>query len=378
MYKGDKNKMSTQIITLDTPELKDIELSKSQQIKAIFEPMVKMLAEFESRYDDVLEKSMDGIDEDLVFEAKELREAIGKVKKDADKLRKEKKEPYLRAGKAIDAVNNVLKYAIQEKEEVLKSIEEHHKVQAQKRRDDLQEERVKLLAPYVENANLINLHSMPEDVFNAYFTTKKKEHEDKLLAEQKEKEEQIKKEKAEKEENERIRKENEKLKEESRLLKLKEQENERIVKQNEQLKKEAFERELKDKEVETKTSPYLRIGDGTVVEDIITIPIKREEYFSLKVDEMEMRRLNDAGVDNWDWYSEAINPEGKTTYQDEVNNIKKEIFGDEGKEYRDKCNRNGCQGIILVDQYPECSCHIISPCSRCTGPLMCTICDYGH
>jgi hypothetical protein len=38
--------------------------------------------------------------------------------------------------------------------------------------------------------------------------------------------------------------------------------------------------------------------------DTVTIP--RAEYDSLKNDEETLCRLNNAGVDNWEWYSEAI------------------------------------------------------------------------
>lgn len=61
---------------------------------------------------------------------------------------------------------------------------------------------------------------------------------------------------------------------------------------------------------------------------IDTIEITKMEYLNLRLQAEELRRLNNAGVDNWEWHGDAI-------YSDEYNeitmdefeeNLKKEIY----------------------------------------------------
>lgn len=47
---------------------------------------------------------------------------------------------------------------------------------------------------------------------------------------------------------------------------------------------------------------YTVVAPGT---ETVTLP--RAEHDSLKEDEETLLRLHNAGVDNWTWYSEAIN-----------------------------------------------------------------------
>lgn len=46
-----------QIVKLEAPELQGLEKSKAEQIKTTFEPMAKMLSEFEDRYNEVVLES---------------------------------------------------------------------------------------------------------------------------------------------------------------------------------------------------------------------------------------------------------------------------------------------------------------------------------
>lgn len=97
----------------------------------------------------------------------------------------------------------------------LEKIEKYAEIKEQKRLQDLQSERVEKISPYVEDASMLKLYEMDEDVWEAYFNTKR----DNWLAEQERlkqiEEERIAKEKAEAEERERIRLENERLKKEA-------------------------------------------------------------------------------------------------------------------------------------------------------------------
>ncbi|KKK84878.1 hypothetical protein LCGC14_2778880, partial [marine sediment metagenome] len=84
--------MSKALVKFDAPELKVIESSKAEQIKAVFVPMAEMLAEFEERFEGVVAESQKGITKDVCGRAKVLRIAISKVRIAAEKARKEHKE----------------------------------------------------------------------------------------------------------------------------------------------------------------------------------------------------------------------------------------------------------------------------------------------
>jgi len=177
--------MENTLVKLDAPELQVIEKSKAEAIRATFEPMVAMLREFEDAYNSVITASKKEVTKELTNTAKRLRLDIGKVRIEAEKLRKEQKEEYLRAGKAIDAVNNILRWAVTDKENRLKEIEDYFEIQDQLRLEKLQADRAEKLSKYVEDAHERNLASMDEDVWKAYFSTKKQEYEDRIAAEKK-------------------------------------------------------------------------------------------------------------------------------------------------------------------------------------------------
>lgn len=207
--------MKHEIVKLETPELLVIEKSKAEQIKATFEPMAEMLAEFEDAFNSIIIESQEGITKEVTEKARRLRIDIGRVRIETEKLRKEQKEEYLRAGKAIDGVSNILKWAVSDKENKLKEIENYFEIQEKKRRDELQKQRVEQLSPYVDDATERILSEMDEDVWEAFLAKKKKEHEDRIDAEKKAEQERIERAKREAEERERIRKENERLKKEA-------------------------------------------------------------------------------------------------------------------------------------------------------------------
>lgn len=220
----------------DAPELNGLDPSKAEQIKLVFLPMSEMLSNLEGKYYDLINESRQGVTEELTKRAKRLRLDIVKVRTATEKVRKEQKDEYLRAGRAIDGVSNILKWAVQDKETKLKEIEDHFVILEQKRLIELQAKRSEELSPYCEGAGDRNLTSMDEDVWKAYLSTKKREYKDRIEAERKAEEERIAKEKAEAEERERVRLENERLKKEAAERKAAE-EKERIERE-EKLKRE--------------------------------------------------------------------------------------------------------------------------------------------
>ena len=250
--------MKHDIVEIDAPELQVIEKSKADQIKKTFEPMAEMLTEFEEAYNLVIQEAEKEITKIVTAKAKRLRIDIGKVRIETEKIRKEQKEEYLRAGKAIDGVSNILKWAITDKENRLKEIEDYFEIQEQKRLDLLQSERAEKLSPYLDDAHERNLSGMEEDVWNAYFDSKKKEHEDRLAAEKKAEKDRIAKEKAEAEERKRIEKENEKLKKEAeereRLAKI--EADKREIAEQERKAKEEAERKIRDEKERKEREAY--------------------------------------------------------------------------------------------------------------------------
>jgi len=207
--------MTTELVKFDTPELQVIEKSKAEQIKATFEPMAEMLAEFEERYNKLMAIPLEEITVDLTKEYKRLRLDVGRVRIDTGKAKDKAKEYLKLEDKAIMGIHNILVWAVKEKEDNLKERENYFEIQEQKRLEALQLERAEKLAPYVEDSHERDLSKFADDEFEALLTMKKKEQEDRIAAEKKAEEERIAKEKAEAEEHERIRKENEQLRKEA-------------------------------------------------------------------------------------------------------------------------------------------------------------------
>jgi len=207
--------MTNEIVKLEAPELQGLEKSKAEQIKATFEPMAKMLSEFENQYNELMAIPIEDMTEELTAKYKRLRLDIGKVRIETGKLKDKQKEYIKLEDRAIMGVHNILVWAVKEKEDNLKEREDYFEIQEQKRLDALQLERAEQLSLYVEDAFERNLSAMDNDVWSAYLNTKKKEHEDKIAAEQKAEEDRIAKERAEAEERKRIAAENEKLKKEA-------------------------------------------------------------------------------------------------------------------------------------------------------------------
>jgi hypothetical protein len=197
------DEQKNELVKFDAPELSVIEKSKAEQIKATFEPMAKMLSEFEEKFNEIIKNSEKEVTKEITIKAKRLRIDIGKVRIETDKIRKDQKDEYLRAGKAIDGVANILKWAVTDKENKLKEIEDYFEIQEKKRLELLQIERVEKLQKYVEDAHERDLSSMDTDVFDIYLAGKKKEFEDKIEAKKKAEKERIENEKLDKLENSR-------------------------------------------------------------------------------------------------------------------------------------------------------------------------------
>jgi len=258
--------------------------------------MAAMLKGFEKEYDSIVEESKVGVTKPLTQKAKKLRIDISKVRIETEKRRKTQKEEYLRAGKAIDGVSNILKWAVSEKEEFLMAIEKHFELQEKLFLEEVQRQRADALRPYVsDNEEILerDFSSMKDDVWIAYLNSKKKELSDIKEAHRKAEEERLQREKKQREEQELMRKENERLKKEATERAAKEHKERAEYEKKlraERAEREKIQRELKEKrekevrelaereakearekaEIEEREQAELRKGDSDKINDLIT------------------------------------------------------------------------------------------------------------
>jgi hypothetical protein len=247
-----------------------IKEDKAAQIEHVFVPMVAMLKEFEIAYDKVIEESGKGITKEVIEAAKKVRLQISKIRIDAEKIRKAEKEEFLRAGKAIDGVANILKFAVVEKEEKLKEIEKYFENLAKEKWEKVNLKRKNELLKYDPDP-ADDLADMSNDVWEHYLNGVKLDYEKRIEAEKKAEEERIEREKAEEQRRVEIEEENKRLKAEAEAaekkaeverIKREKKEKERdeeIAKQEAILKKERDERERIEKELAAKKAEEERI-----------------------------------------------------------------------------------------------------------------------
>lgn len=213
--------ITTELAVVEELKKQDIVGSKAAMIQSAFDPMVAMLKALESDYNEII--SLDITKPATAKKAKELRLKMVKVRTGSAAIHKEQKAEYLRAGRAIDGVNNILKWAVEDKEENLAKIENYADNIEKEARKKVFEERLALLSQVISEAEakLIPLGDLAPETFenmlNGYkFAQAEKER---VAKEQAEKERLAK---AEKEaEDLRIREENFKLKEQNdRVIRL--------------------------------------------------------------------------------------------------------------------------------------------------------------
>jgi hypothetical protein len=53
--------------------------------------------------------------------------------------------------------------------------------------------------------------------------------------------------------------------------------------------------------------------------------ISRERYIELLKAETKLEMLENSGVDNWDWYGDALNPDGEMSYRELCDEIEKTV-----------------------------------------------------
>ena len=204
---------TTEIVKLDPKEF-GIETKQATELMTNL-PLIKKEREpLIVRFNEVSE--MDVESPETAKLAREVRLAIrdNRTKGIMD-WHKKSKEVFLRGGQFVDAIKNQ-EIAINERmESLLADVEKHAENLEKARLEKLQEERLEMISPYIEDTTGLQLGTMDVDVFEAYVFLQKKKHEDRIEAEKEAEKQRIAKEKVEEVEREKVRLENEKLKAEA-------------------------------------------------------------------------------------------------------------------------------------------------------------------
>lgn len=187
--------MTTEIVKVD-PKQFGIEEQQAVNLTAGLKPYIderkSLIDEFEKIKD--LPLTQENIP---TFKALRLKFRDNRTK-GINKWHETTKQVPLRMGQLIDAIKRAENQINETHEEFLEKGEKHFELLEQQRTEQLQKNRAEQLSKYVEDAHERRLSDMDDDVWNAYLSTKKKEHEDRIEAEKQAELDRIAKEKAEK------------------------------------------------------------------------------------------------------------------------------------------------------------------------------------
>ena len=191
-----------------------IEEQKANELMGNLPQIVEERKVLEQQYGEVIKLDIE--DSETSKKAKEVRLLIQKNRTQGiNTWHRTAKDFFLKGGQFVDAIKRK-EIAVNERmEEMLMGIEKHAENKEKERLAKLQQERVKILSEFVEDANERDLSGMDSEVWEAYLSTKKKAHLDFIEAEKKAEQERQAKIEAERLEQERIRKENERLRKEA-------------------------------------------------------------------------------------------------------------------------------------------------------------------
>lgn len=238
--------MTTEIVKLNE-EIKEVisqsnitDLTKAESYAMNYAPLLNEV----TAQGEIL-KTLEKGNKDHVEKAKRIRIDLGKIASRSEAQKKKDKEQIIVEGRFIDALYNTVNGSARLTQNEAKEIEDYFEVQEQIRLDKLRSERWDKIKTFTD-IEPSGLSSMTEDVFNAFESGLKAQHEAKIEAEKKAEAERFAKEQAEKQRIEAQRVENERLKKEAEV-KEKERQAE-AKKQAELLAKQKAESEAKLKQ----------------------------------------------------------------------------------------------------------------------------------
>lgn len=158
-----------------------IEEAKANELTKGLSSILKERESLIIAFDDVSELE---INEENIPTFRELRLKIQKNRTQGiNKWHKSVKEYFLAGGRFVDAIKNKENQVNEEMESKLMDAEKYFENLEKERIEKLQKERINKIEPYVQDVFGLDLGNMPDDVFQAYFASKKKEHEDRIEAE---------------------------------------------------------------------------------------------------------------------------------------------------------------------------------------------------
>lgn len=160
-----------------------IEEAKANELTKGLSSILKERESLIIAFDDVSELE---INEENIPTFRELRLKIQKNRTQGiNKWHKSVKEYFLAGGRFVDAIKNKENQVNEEMESKLMDAEKHFENLEKERVEKLNQERIKLIEPYVDDVFGLDLGNMQDDVFEAYFESKKKQHAEKIEAEKK-------------------------------------------------------------------------------------------------------------------------------------------------------------------------------------------------
>jgi len=247
-----------------------LEISQSTDILKKFNIFFEQAKEWEVKAKFLVVKNENDIE--IMSQAREARLALKKIRTEAENVRKNIKENYVRTGKAIDGVANVIKALIIPIEEHLEKQEKFIELLKEEKAKTIKAERISKLLAYIpeENIGMYNLDVMNDEVFDNLLASIKKDFEEKAEKERLIEEEKLKEIEEQKKKDEEMRIENAKMKKEKEIedIRIVEEKKHREVEDKE--KEEAHQKELqkiadelKKKEDDEKT----RIAEEKRVEE---------------------------------------------------------------------------------------------------------------
>ena len=114
------------LVAQEKEELKLLAPEKAVTIMESYAPQVDAYVIAEPKVAALLQTvEKDGYTPELCLDAKELRMEIRKVRTGAEKVKKTEKDAYLKVGNAIQGVFNIIKAAVEKREDALLAVEEH-------------------------------------------------------------------------------------------------------------------------------------------------------------------------------------------------------------------------------------------------------------
>lgn len=153
----------------------------AKNIKDQFMPMLNLMEQLEEEYNHVVSLPIEDANTSKL--AKALRLRYRDVRKGTEEIHKKQKAFYLNGGRFVDGWKNAQGFASQGKEEKLKEIECYAENLEKAKVEELHRQRVELIKDYVEDTTALYLGTMESDVWDAYYTAKKKAYEDRVEAE---------------------------------------------------------------------------------------------------------------------------------------------------------------------------------------------------